>query len=83
LTALDQLKKAVGIPLSIKKAGIDQAHFYKKIDPIVSFYVVLRGCGSKTVREASKWTAHKRLDFLEGRTKKRPGQVVENRDTVC
>lgn len=39
LAALDQLKKSVGIPLSIKKAGIDRTQFFKEIDSIVGFYM--------------------------------------------
>jgi alcohol dehydrogenase len=39
LSALDQLKKKVGIPLAIKEAGIDGSLFHKEIDAIVDFYM--------------------------------------------
>ena len=39
LSRLDELKQSVGIPLAIKDAGIDSAHFQKEIGPIIDFYM--------------------------------------------
>ena len=39
LASLNQLKQAVGIPLAIKDAGIDSAHFQTELGPIVDFYM--------------------------------------------
>jgi len=43
LAGLDQLKKSVGIPLSIKDAGIDSNKFHGEIDAIVEAYMLRLG----------------------------------------
>lgn len=39
LDSLDRLKAAVGIPLAVKDAGIDPAHWNEKMDPIADAYM--------------------------------------------
>jgi alcohol dehydrogenase len=54
LDSLDRLKQAVGIPLAIKEAGIDSAHFQAEIDPIIDFYMARIGNNMARLPVASR-----------------------------